>query len=66
MIFSNTYPDPLRLIKQALEVPREFLAAAYSKANIPARTIEDRNDQTWQRPPNDRWKFNCDGPLTLR
>ncbi|KAF7154740.1 hypothetical protein RHSIM_Rhsim01G0194100 [Rhododendron simsii] len=60
-IFSNTHPDPLRLIRQALGVHGEFLAAAYSKANVPARTVEDRNDQTWQRPPNDRWKFNCDG-----
>ncbi|KAG5524282.1 hypothetical protein RHGRI_031077 [Rhododendron griersonianum] len=60
-IFSNTHPDPLRLIRQAHGVHGEFLAPAYSKANVPARTIEDRNDQTWQRPPNDRWKFNCDG-----
>lgn len=60
-IFSNTHPDPIRLIRQALRVHGEFLAAAYSKANVPERTIEDRNDQTWQRPPNDRWKFNCDG-----
>ncbi|KAI8554126.1 hypothetical protein RHMOL_Rhmol05G0073700 [Rhododendron molle] len=60
-IFSQQKPNAERAIKHAFQVYGDFLAAACSQENRLARNHGDSNASKWQRPPHDRWKFNCDG-----
>ncbi|KAG5543967.1 hypothetical protein RHGRI_016647 [Rhododendron griersonianum] len=47
--------------KTLLRIKAQFSIWMHEWANEPTHLNGGRNDQKWQRPHHNRWKFNCDG-----